>query len=147
MNIYTRLKKDHVKQRELCEELSNTQSGSKNRAELWEKLKVELESHALAEEQVFYSAIMEKPDATEEARHSVAEHKDMTDLIEELDAMDQSADIWIEKFKKLAHDVVHHVDEEEADIFPAARKVLEKSEEQDMADDFDKRKTAEKKAV
>ncbi|WP_017931150.1 hemerythrin domain-containing protein [Robiginitomaculum antarcticum] len=147
MNIYTRLKKDHEKQRELCKELAKTQSGSENRANLWEELKVELGAHALAEEQVFYSAMMEKPDGTEEARHSVAEHKDMTDLIEELDAMDQSADIWMKKFEKLKHEVIHHVDEEEADIFPVARKVISKDAAEDMAQDFDKRKDAEEKSV
>jgi len=147
MNIYTRLKKDHEKQRELCEALAATQSGSKNRAKLWEDLKLELETHALAEEQVFYSAMMKKPDGTEEARHSVAEHKDMTDLIAELDAMDQSADIWLKKFKKLKHDVIHHVDEEEADIFPVARKVIDGDIANDMTEKFDSRKEAEIKAA
>ncbi len=147
MNIYTRLKKDHEKQRELCETLAATQSGSDNRAKLWEELKLELETHALAEEQVFYSAMMKKPDGTEEARHSVAEHKEMTDLIAELDAMDQSADIWIKKFKKLKHDVLHHVDEEEADIFPVARKLIDKDVANDMTAEFDDRKAAETKAA
>ena len=143
MNIYTRLEQDHEKQRALCEELKSTQSGSKNRAELWEKLKVELEAHASAEEQVFYSALMKKPDGTEEARHSVHEHQEMTKLITELDAMDQSADVWEKKFKKLVHDVIHHVDEEEADIFPAAKKLLSADIAKTMVEDFDTRKPAE----
>ena len=143
MNIYTRLKQDHKKQRELCETLKNTHSGSQNRADLWEKLKVELEAHASAEEQVFYSALMQKPDGTEEARHSVHEHQEMTKLITELDAMDQSADVWDKKFKKLAHDVVHHVDEEEADIFPAAKKLIDDDTANSMVEEFNTRKPAE----
>lgn len=143
MNIYTRLKQDHEKQRELCEELKSTRSGSQNRAVLWEKLKVELEAHASAEEQVFYSALMKKPDGTEEARHSVHEHQEMTKLITELDAMDQSADVWEKKFKKLAHDVIHHVDEEEADIFPAAKDLIDAAKAKAMVEDFNKRKPAE----
>jgi len=143
MNIYTRLKQDHEKQRELCEKLKSTRSGSQNRAELWEKLKVELEAHASAEEQVFYSALMKKPDGTEEARHSVHEHQEMTKLITELDAMDQSSDVWDKKFRTLAHDVIHHVDEEEADIFPAAKELIDPSLAKSMVEDFDTRKPVE----
>ena len=145
MNIYDRLKKDHEKQRELCETLKNTHSGSQNRANLWEELKVELEAHASAEEQVFYSALMKKPEGTEESRHSVHEHQEMTKLITELDAMDQSTDVWEKKFKKLAHDVVHHVDEEEADIFPVARKCIDSERAKDMVAEFNTRKPAEVK--
>jgi len=98
MNIYTRLKQDHEKQRDLCEDLKKSRSGSQNRADLWDALKVELEAHAAAEEQVFYSALMKKPHGTEEARHSVHEHQEMTKLITELDAMDQTSDIWEKKY-------------------------------------------------
>lgn len=143
MNIYSRLKQDHEKQRELCEELKSTRSGSQNRADLWDALKVELEAHASAEEQVFYSALMQKPNGTEEARHSVHEHQEMTKLITELDAMDQSADVWEKKFNKLAHDVIHHVDEEEADIFPAAKKLIDADVAMAMVEDFNTRKPAE----
>ncbi|MGJ8562316.1 MAG: hemerythrin domain-containing protein [Alphaproteobacteria bacterium] len=147
MNIYTRLKHDHEKQRDLCETLASTQSGSQNRADLWEELKVELEAHAAAEEQVFYSALMKKPDGTDEARHSVHEHQEMTKLIDELDAMDQSADVWMKIFGKLKHLVVHHVDEEEADIFPVARKVISRDAANDMTGSFDTRKSAELEKV
>ena len=143
MDIYARLKQDHKKQRDLCETLKNTHSGSQNRADLWEKLKVELEAHASAEEQVFYSALMKKPDGTEEARHSVHEHQEMTKLITELDAMDQSSDIWEKKFKTLAHDVVHHLEEEEKDIFPAAKKLIETETAKSMVAEFNDRKPAE----
>lgn len=143
MDIYTRLKQDHKKQRELCDELKSTRSGSQNRADLWEELKVELEAHASAEEQVFYSALMKKPDGTEEARHSVHEHQEMTKLITEIDAMDQSSDIWEKKFKTLAHDVIHHVDEEEADIFPAAKKLIDSDKAEAMVKEFNTRKPAE----
>lgn len=145
MDIYARLEEDHKKQRELCDELKSTRSGSQNRADLWEKLKVELEAHASAEEQVFYSALMQKPDGTEEARHSVHEHQEMTKLITEIDAMDQTSDVWEKKFKKLAHDVIHHVDEEEADIFPAARKLINSEKAEAMVEDFNERKPAEVK--
>lgn len=143
MNIYKRLEQDHNKQRELCETLKSTRSGSQNRADLWDELKVELEAHAAAEEQVFYSALMQKPKGTEDARHSVHEHQEMTKLITEIDAMDQSSDVWEKKFAALAHDVVHHVDEEEADIFPAAKQLIDADDANSMVEAFNARKPAE----
>lgn len=147
MNIYSRLKQDHQVQRDLCEELAKTREGSQNRQDLWEELYIELEAHALAEEQAFYAVLMEKPDGTEHARHSVHEHQQMTKLMTELNAMDQTAEVWIKKFKELKHKVIHHVDEEEADIFPAAKKVIDSDKAVTMAEKFDKRKSEEIKAA
>jgi len=60
-----------------------------------------------------------------------------------LDIMDKSDDLWMKKVEKLAHKVVHHVDEEEAEFFPKAKKLFEKSEEKEMLQDFKERKPAE----
>ncbi len=145
MTIYTRLEKDHDKQRDLIENIKKTQNGSKNRAQLWTDLKVELEAHASAEEQAFYSELMRDPDGTDETRHAVEEHQEMHEMISELDIMDQSEDLWLKKFEKLADKVVHHVDEEEAEFFPKAKKLFDKSEEKEMLKDFNERKPKEEK--
>lgn len=126
MSIYTRLEKDHDKQRDLIQKIKKTQNGSKNRSELWTDLKVELEAHASAEEQAFYSELMRDPEGTDETRHAVEEHQEMHEMISELDIMDQSDDLWLKKFEKLAEKVIHHVDEEEAEFFPKAKKLSKK---------------------
>jgi len=145
MTIYTRLEKDHDKQRDLIEAIKKTNNGSKHRADLWTDLKVELEAHASAEEQAFYSELMRAPDGTDETRHAVEEHQKMHEIIAELDIMDQTEDLWLKKFDKLAHKVVHHVDEEEAEFFPKAKKLFKKSEEKEMLEDFNDRKPKEVK--
>ena len=145
MNIYDRLKKDHEKQRDLCAKLLKTEGDSDERHKLWEMLRVELEAHALAEEQTFYAELMEHPDATEQARHSVAEHKDMADLVEELEKTEMSSGGWLQKFKKLSHDVNHHVDEEEEDVFPLGKKVIGDKRADELASEFNERKPAEVK--
>lgn len=145
MSIYTRLEKDHDKQRDLIQKIKKTQNGSKNRSELWTDLKVELEAHASAEEQAFYSELMRDPEGTDETRHAVEEHQEMHEMISELDIMDQSDDLWLKKFEKLAEKVIHHVDEEEAEFFPKAKKLFKKSEEEEMLEDFNKRKPKEEK--
>lgn len=142
-NIYTRLIKDHDKQRELCEALSATNGATQLRTDLWTELKTELEAHAAAEEQVFYSALMKIPEGTDEARHSVHEHQEMTKLIKELDEGDQGSGGWMNKFKVLKHQVIHHLDAEEQEIFPKAKSLISSYVAQDMTLAFNTRKSAE----
>lgn len=145
MNIYERLKQDHDKQRDLCEQIKHTRGDSVKRNSLWKELRVELEAHASAEEQAFYSELMKEPEGTDETRHAVEEHQEMTEMIEVLDNLDMDADIWMKKFEKLAHRVIHHVDEEEAEFFPKAKEIFSKEEAKEMGETFDDRKPAEVK--
>ncbi|WP_409433827.1 hemerythrin domain-containing protein [Litorimonas sp. RW-G-Af-16] len=145
MQIYERLKKDHDKQRDLCDAIKATGGDTEKRNNLWKELRIELEAHASAEEQAFYSELMKEPDGTDETRHAVEEHQEMTEMIEVLDNLDMDAGIWMKKFEKLAHKVIHHVDEEEAEFFPKAKEIFTKEEAKDMAEEFDERKPAEVK--
>jgi hemerythrin superfamily protein len=145
MDIYKRLEKDHDKQRELIEQVKSSKPGSDERSALWTKLMVELEAHASAEEQAFYSRLMAEPEGTDDTRHAVEEHQEMHEMIEKLNAMDQSEPVWDELFGKLAHKVTHHVDEEEEDFFPDARDTLSDKQESKALEEFTERKEAELK--
>lgn len=147
MDIYERLIQDHEKQRRLCAELMKTSGDSAERRKLFAELCEEVESHAAAEEQSFYAALIEKADGQDKARHSVAEHKEASDLIEELQAMDMGTGAWIQKFEKLKEDLVHHVDEEEEEVFPLAKKLIDAQRAENLADKFEARKAAERKAA
>tara|TARA_R110002049_G_scaffold54526_9_gene151743 strand:+ start:4182 stop:4625 length:444 start_codon:yes stop_codon:yes gene_type:complete len=147
MDIYERLIQDHEKQRRLCAELMKTSGDSAERRKLFAELCEEVESHAAAEEQSFYAALIEKADGQDKARHSVAEHKEASDLIEELQAMDMGTGAWIQKFEKLKEDLVHHVDEEEEEVFPLAKKLIDAQRAENLADKFEERKAAERKAA
>ncbi|NHK27099.1 hemerythrin domain-containing protein [Parvularcula flava] len=143
MDIYTRLKKDHDTQRDLGEQIANTEGDSNERRVLWQRYKIELEAHASAEEQTFYAELMSHPEASDQTRHSVAEHKDAADLVEEIDDMDMSSPGWLTKFKQLRHDIEHHVDEEEEDVFPLAKKNIDDGRAKELASEFNDRKPAE----
>lgn len=147
MDIYERLTEDHNKQRGLLGGVGETSGDSKERQRLFAALKKELEAHANAEEQVFYSVLLAEPDGQDKARHSVTEHKEMNDLIADLEDTDMSTGGWLTKFKDLRHKVEHHVDEEEEEVFARARKLLSDKEANDMVAEFDKRKEAEEKQV
>ena len=143
MTIYERLIKDHERQRRFCDILEKTEGDSSGRSDLWEKLKVELEAHAAAEEQTFYAELIQHPDATDKGRHSIHEHQEMTKLIAELDDKDFSSPGWLTTFKQLAHQVRHHLEEEEDELFVLARKLIDNERAEQLASAFNERKPAE----
>ncbi|SDJ59422.1 hemerythrin domain-containing protein [Microbulbifer yueqingensis] len=143
MDIYERLKKDHETQRELAADIMHTSGDSPERRSLWKDYRREAEAHAAAEEQVFYAALMEKPAGQDKARHSVAEHKQAADIIEELADVDMGSGGWIQKFEKLKELLEHHMDEEEQEIFQCARQVIDDDRASEMPGEFDQRKNRE----
>jgi len=145
MDIYERIKEDHQIQRDLAARILKTEGNSDERQQLWDDFKPEAVAHANAEEQIFYAALIEKPDTQEQTRHSVSEHKEADDLIEEISDMDMSSSGWLQKFKKLKEDLDHHMDEEEEDVFSKARQVIDETQAQKMVKAFDGRKEAELK--
>lgn len=124
VDIYERLKDDHGKQRGLCGGLADTSGDSGECRRLFAALKEEVEAHAAAEEQTLYAELISHAETQEQARHSVSEHKEAADLIDELVEMDMSSSGWIATFNKLREELEHHLDEEEADVLPQARKLI-----------------------
>lgn len=143
MNIYQRLTEDHGKQRGMAAGLAKTEGDSKERNRLFEEFCKELEAHAAAEEQTFYAELIATPEGQEKARHSVAEHEDASELIEKLRNTDMSSGGWLQIFKKLKHEVEHHVDEEENEVFPLAQRLISEERATELASEFEARKKAE----
>lgn len=141
--IYADLKKDHDRHRKLLDEIEETSRESDERRALFEDLRKELQAHAAAEEQSLYALMLANPDLRDEARHSVAEHKEIDDLLGELVEIEPNDIGWITKFREMRHRYEHHIDEEEEEMFPAAAEELTKSEEDKAAKVFEQRKPEE----
>jgi hypothetical protein len=147
MDIYQRLKQDHDLQRNLAERIMATSGDSEARRALWHEFEPEAVSHAAAEEETFYSVLIATEDGQEQARHSVAEHQEAADLIEEIGESDMSSGTWIQKFAKLKEALEHHMDEEEQDVFALAKRLLGDDVATRMTGEFDQRKRAERAAA
>lgn len=124
MTIFDALRADHDRQRTLLDKLEQTEGASGNRGALFAELKSELDDHAALEEKHFYSALMRVDMTIEKARHSVAEHKELDDRVEELEGLDYSNPHWLIRFKEFRHRVLHHLEEEEREVFQVAGKAL-----------------------
>lgn len=139
--IFEDLKQDHDRHRDMLKRIDAADASA--RSDLFEAFRVEVSAHAAAEEQSLYATMMAKPDLSEEARHSVAEHKEIDDYFEEMAELDVASDAWKAKFDAMRHRYEHHIDEEEEEMFPAAADDLSQEEQNRLATVFETRKPQE----
>ena len=90
---------------------------------LAEEICLALTKHTVAEEEIFYpavrAAVRDSDDMMDEA---LVEHAGAKDLIAQLLAMDPDDELYDAKVKVLSEQIDHHVEEEESEMFPKARK-------------------------
>ncbi|WP_226624159.1 hemerythrin domain-containing protein [Alloyangia pacifica] len=123
-SIYDAITKDHETHRALLDRIDQTEGDSPERREAWDAFYRDIKSHSAAEEEEFYAELMKHTWGQDAARHSVHEHAEMDEILEELNEMDMSSPGWLTRFRTLKHDYEHHMEEEEEEVFTRARKVV-----------------------
>jgi hemerythrin-like domain-containing protein len=148
MNAFALLKEDHKKVAGILEKLdATTERGVKTREELFAQLKTELDIHAEIEETIFYP-VLEKHDETRDITlEGIEEHRIVKELLAELDAMAKDDEVWTAKLTVLKENVEHHVEEEEGEMFPKARKALTEDEIETLGTRLEAAKKKQKAAV
>jgi hemerythrin superfamily protein len=141
--IYAQLKADHDRHRDLIARIEDTGRKDEERQALFDEFRKELQAHAAAEEEALYAVMLANPELRDEARHSVSEHKEVDDLLGELVEKDTTSLFWMTKFKAMRHRYLHHIEEEEEEMFPAASKELSAEKEAEIAKVFARRKPKE----
>lgn len=143
--IYDAIKADHDKHRDLLDSIAKSDVAA--RGSLWSRFYHDVKSHAAAEEETFYSKLISKTWGQDAARHSVHEHQQLDDLMEELRVMEKGSDLWMKKFEQLKHDYEHHMDEEENEVFERAKEVISDEEIEGFGTRFEERKAEERKLI
>jgi hypothetical protein len=141
--IFADLKHDHDRQRTMLERLGDSHGNGEERQSVFEALRKELQAHAAAEEESLYATMLGCPELREDARHSVSEHKEVDDMLGELVDLEIGSAAWAEQFKAMRHRYLHHIDEEETEMFPKAAEELSAEAERRIAAVFEKRKPRE----
>lgn len=147
MDIFEALRKDHDVQRELIQQLINTHGDTEERDRIFSELKKELAAHATAEERIFYMPLMQNDFTQEKCRHSIAEHHEMDELIEELEETDYSSPGWLVKAKQLQERVEHHLSEEEHEVFQMAGKVIAQDAKTGMTSMYNEEMNTQRKSA
>ncbi|MBS3669370.1 MULTISPECIES: hemerythrin domain-containing protein [Halomonadaceae] len=136
MTIFEALRQDHDIQRDLLARLVETHGDSDERDNLYQQVRAELQYHAAAEERALYIPMMSIDLTQEKARHSVAEHHEIDELLELLDETDYSATHWLTHAKQLQDLVTHHLDEEEQEVFQLAGRGLQDKQKTSLAGEY-----------
>ncbi len=133
MDAITLLKQDHAKVRGLLAELADTTNrAEKTRTELLGKIATEIKVHATIEEEIFYPAFKaagEKADDGKMFFEALEEHRAAGDLVlPDLLGTDVHSDQFGGRAKVLKELIEHHAEEEEKDMFPRARELMDKAQ-------------------
>lgn len=145
MDAIALLKSDHDAVEKLLNDLAeSTTRAVKKRTELLAKIRVELEAHTTIEEEIFYPAFKARGDGSDDSKmyfEALEEHRAAGDLVlPDLLATPVDSEKFSGRAKVLKELVTHHADEEEKEMFPRARKLLDKAELTALGEKMAKRK-------
>ncbi len=120
----TLLTNDHKEVKKLFKEFEKLSDSDDISAkeELVEQICQELTIHTEIEEEIFYPATREAIKDDDLLNEAEVEHASAKDLIAQLQSMDSSDDMYDAKVTVLGEYIEHHVQEEESEMFPKARK-------------------------
>ena len=136
MNIFEAIRKDHNVQRDLLDKLVDTSGDTAKRTNLYKELKKELTIHANAEERHFYKPLIPTDMMQEHARHGIAEHHEIDELIAQLEDTEMDSSAWLKIAKNLKEKVEHHLKDEEHTFFQLSGKVLTDKQKIELADKY-----------
>ena len=119
-DIFERLRADHDKHRDLLDRIEATSGETPERKALFEEFTYEAKGHAAAEEQ------------------------EIEEMLNDVAAADMATGGWLVKFRGLKHKYLHHIEEEEDEMFPRFAAELSDEDAVYMRGVFERRKAAEK---
>ncbi|QDO93564.1 hemerythrin domain-containing protein [Formosa sediminum] len=137
MTIFEAIRHDHDIQRDLLDKLVLSSGDSKNRDELFKAVRNELEVHANAEERHFYKPLISTDMMQDHARHGIAEHHEIDELIEQLEETEYDSSAWLKIAKNLKEKVEHHLEDEEHTFFQLAGKTLSEKQKTELASKYE----------
>lgn len=139
MNIYTKIKRDHDEARSMMDEILEGRNDEQVCLEVLEELKVAILSHAKSEEKTFYEALKESGDEqlSEKVPNFKKEHKEVETMFEEIESMHPREQLWWEKFGAIRQALLHHMEEEEKQVFKAAKQEIESQEASELGEEME----------
>ncbi len=133
-NVISVLMADHREFERMFGELNGlSRSDSAGREDMAQRLIAELMQHSVAEEQYLYPAARRRvPDGERIVRHEIDEHAEAERTMRELedvDPVDQRFDVLVHQ---LADEILHHVEDEEEELFPLLQEHGDDAELRDL---------------
>jgi hemerythrin superfamily protein len=140
MDAIKLLKADHEEMRGLLSNLESTTSRAvKKRQQLIAEIDAKLKAHTTIEEEIFYPAFREA--GQKMYFEALEEHRAAGDLVlPDLLNTDPASEKFSGRAKVLKELVEHHAEEEEKEMFPRAKKLLNRDELAELGERLEARK-------
>lgn len=117
------LKEDHAKVKKAFKEFENMdRSDTETCRQVVQTVCDDLKVHTTLEEEIFYPAVREAIEDEDIMNEASVEHETAKMLIEQLENMEPDDPNYYATFTVLGEYVMHHVKEEEGEMFPQAKK-------------------------
>ncbi|MGY2685066.1 hemerythrin domain-containing protein [Pseudomonas tolaasii] len=151
MNAIDLLKADHEKVKAILTQLSeSTDRAVKKRTDLLDKLEMEISIHTQLEEQILYPAFKAAggKDEAEMYYEAKEEHRTVDSLVlPDLKATAPTTPEFAGRVKVVKELLEHHIEEEETEMFPKAKKLLGKSKLDQLGEQMLELKATLKKSM
>jgi len=117
------LKEDHAKVKKAFKEFEDMdRSDAETCRQIVQSVCEDLKVHTTLEEELFYPAVREAIEDEDIMNEAAVEHETAKMLIEQLENMEPDDPNYYATFTVLGEYVMHHVKEEEGEMFPQAKK-------------------------
>lgn len=115
---------DHRKVQALLRDYARIKESGSNaqKSDLATTICVEITVHSMLEEEIFYPAVRRAIGQDELMDEALVEHAGAKDLIDQLQDMEPSDDLYDAKVMVLGEEMRHHIAAEEKQMFPKVKK-------------------------
>jgi hypothetical protein len=144
VDALTLLKHDHDNMKKLLARVDETtERARKTRRDLLRRITREMVVHEKIEERIFYPALKQHPKGKDLVLEGYQEHHVVDVLLGELDRTDVTDERWGAKMTVLKENIAHHIEDEEGEMFKAARAVFARDELEALGARMEEMKDAE----
>ena len=136
--VLSLIEADHRKVEKLFAEAEKAKG--KKLYECFNQLYTELNLHARGEELSLYPAMREYEETEDYIEEAESEHEDSETMLEQLKQMEPDSPAFMELLGELKAAVMHHVEEEESEIFEAVRECMDEDQLVQLGQEFEQAK-------
>jgi hypothetical protein len=132
------LEKDHADVMDRFDDFEAAEGAE--RKKIFADVRQALELHARLEEELFYPELRTIPELEDRVAEALQEHRLVKQMLGELGKLDHFGKDDLAKVKVLRENVAHHVEEEEGELFEAARRHWGEDQDRTLGKRIEERK-------
>lgn len=137
MNVLDLIREEHVAYKDKVTKITAAKGDSKK--EIFRELHTEIHGHHEAEEAVVFTLFREKENEKllEAVLELIEEHRLLTYQFSVLEKTSVENETWDAKFSVLKEILIHHLEEEEKEFLPKAKKMISEEKLVEILDTFE----------